>query len=314
MKKIISIITPMYNEEENIALCHQRITDIMTSFTEYDYEIIFINDGSVDSSWDLMEAIAKTDTHFKPINFARNFGQQVSTTAGLTFCKGDYAFIIDGDLQHPPELFPTMLEKCVNEGYDSVYVEQHSKKNISFIKKYTSKIFYGFFNFLSSVHIPPNTGDFRIINRKMIDIYLAMPEKHKFIRGQFAWMGFKQCSIPLELPIREHGESKFTFIKSLNLALDGLFSFSFAPVRFIFLITFLMCSLTGLFLFSAIIALFFGQNYFIGFSGIVLLLLALSSIILYSIGIIGEYIIRIYIQSLDRPIFTISDKLNFDKD
>ena len=247
MKKLISIITPMYNEEENIILCYQRITTIMVSFTEYNYEIIFINDGSVDSSWDLMKAIAQKDPLFKPINFARNFGQQVSTTAGLTFCKGEYAFIIGGDLQHPPELFPKMLEKCIHEGYDSVYVEQYSKKNISFIKKYTSKIFYSFFNFLSTVSIPSNTSDFRIINRKMIDVYLNMPEKHKFIRGQFAWMGFKQCSIPLELPIREHGKSKFTFIKSFNLALDRLFSFSFAPIRFIFLITFLISVLTDFF-------------------------------------------------------------------
>ncbi len=309
-QRVLSVVVPMYYEQENVNYCYERVKSILTSLDKYDHEIIFVNDGSTDDSWRLMLEIADKDPKFKPINLSRNFGQQIATTAGLSYCSGDFAFIIDGDLQHPPELFPKMLSMCENEGYDSVYAIQLNKKKISIFKKLFSKYFYRFFNSMSSVKIPPNTGDFRIINRKMIDTYLKMPEQHRFIRGQFAWMGFNQGSIEFDLPIRELGTPKFTLSKSLKLAFDGLFLFSFKPISIVLCMAMFFSLITvGMFLLCLVM-------WYLQYQQMLLLVILfslffISTIFLFVFALLGEYIVRTYQQVLGRPIFVVSDSRNF---
>ena len=231
MKKI-SIVIPVYNEEEVVEQCYKKITETMQSLTEYQYELIFINDGSKDKTLLIIEKKAYIDKHIKIISFARNFGHQAAVTAGLKYVTGDAIVIIDADLQDPPELIPEML-KLWEDGNEVIYGKRKARKGESAFKLLSAKLFYKTLNALSDVEIPKDTGDFRLVDRKVVDVINLMPEHNKFLRGLFSWIGFKQISYEYVRKERVAGKTKYPLRKMLKLASDGIISFSTKPIKLV---------------------------------------------------------------------------------
>lgn len=231
MKKI-SVVIPMYYEEEVAEECYKRVQKVLTSISNYDYEIIFINDGSKDKTLEILEAIAKKDKKVKIISFSRNFGHQCAVTAGIQFVTGDAIVIIDADLQDPPELIPDML-KLWEQGYEVIYGKRKTREGESKFKLLTAKMFYQTLNALSDVNIPKDTGDFRLVDRKVIDVINSLPEHNKFLRGLFSWVGFQQTPFEYERKERFAGKTKYPLKKMLKLASDGIISFSTKPLKIV---------------------------------------------------------------------------------
>ena len=231
MKKI-SIVVPMYYEEEVAKECYSRLKGILEKIENYNYEIIFINDGSKDKTLPILMEIAEKDKNVKVISFARNFGHQCAVTAGLQYVTGDAIVIIDADLQDPPELIPDML-KLWEDGNDVIYGKRKSREGESKFKLLTASMFYKTLNALSDVEIPKDTGDFRLVDRKVVDVINSLPEHNKFLRGLFSWVGFKQTPFEYERKERFAGKTKYPLKKMLKLAQDGIFSFSTKPLRIV---------------------------------------------------------------------------------
>ena len=229
MKKI-SIIIPMYYEEEVAEECYSRLEKVLINLKNYEYEIIFVNDGSKDKTLEILTNIAKQNENVKVISFSRNFGHQAAVTAGLRFVTGDVVLIIDADLQDPPELLPEML-KLWEQGNEVIYGERKSREGESKFKLFTASMFYKTLNALSDVEIPKNTGDFRLVDRKVVDTINSMPEHNKFLRGLFSWVGYKQYAFKYERKERFAGETKYPLKKMLKLAADGIIGFSTKPLK-----------------------------------------------------------------------------------
>lgn len=218
MKKV-SLVIPMYYEEEVVEECYKRVIDVLTSLKDYEYEIVFINDGSRDKTLEILEKIAKEDKNVKVISFSRNFGHQCAVTAGLKYTTGDAVVIIDADLQDPPELIPDML-KLWEDGNEVIYAKRKKREGESTFKLLTAKMFYKTLNALSDVEIPKDTGDFRLVDKKVVDAINSMPEHNKFLRGLFSWVGFKQIPFEYERKERFAGKTKYPLKKMLKLAGD----------------------------------------------------------------------------------------------
>lgn len=231
MKKV-SVVIPMYYEEEVANECYQRMKTVLTSISNYEYEIIFINDGSKDRTLEILEEIAKEDPNVKVLSFSRNFGHQCAVTAGIKHVSGDAIVIIDADLQDPPELIPEMLELW-EQGYEVIYGKRKLREGESKFKLLTAKMFYQTLNALSDVDIPKDTGDFRLVDRKVVDVINELPEHNKFLRGLFSWVGFKQTPFEYERKERFAGETKYPLKKMLKLASDGIISFSTKPLKMV---------------------------------------------------------------------------------
>ena len=231
MKKI-SVIIPMYYEEEVAQECYIRMTKILSELNNYDYEIICVNDGSKDKTLEILEEIANKDQKVKVLSFSRNFGHQCAVTAGLQYVTGDAIVIIDADLQDPPELIPDML-KLWEEGYEVIYGKRKTREGESKFKLLTAKMFYSTLNALSDVEIPKDTGDFRLVDRKVVDIINSMPEHNKFLRGLFSWVGFEQKAFEYERKERFAGKTKYPLRKMLKLASDGIIGFSTKPLKLV---------------------------------------------------------------------------------
>lgn len=231
MKKI-SVVIPMYYEEAVVEECYKRTKAVLTSLENYEHEIIFVNDGSTDNTLPLLEEIAKNDNNVKVISFSRNFGHQAAVTAGLKYTTGDCTMIIDSDMQDPPELLTDMI-KLWEEGNEVIYAKRKTRKGESKFKLVTAKMFYKVLNGLSDVEIPKDTGDFRLADKKVIDVINSMPEHNKFLRGLFSWVGFKQVPFEYERQERFAGKTKYPLKKMLKLAGDGIISFSTKPLRLI---------------------------------------------------------------------------------
>ena len=231
MKKI-SIVIPMYYEEQVAEECYKRVTNVLKSIENYDYEIIFINDGSKDKTLDILEKLAQNDGKVKVISFSRNFGHQAAVTAGLKYVSGDAVIIMDADLQDPPELIPDMLKYWEN-GYDVIYGKRKKREGESAFKLLTAKVFYETLNKLSDVEIPKDTGDFRLVDKKVVDVINNLPEHNKFLRGLFSWVGFKQYAYEYERKERVAGKTKYPLKKMIKLAKDGIFSFSTKPLKIV---------------------------------------------------------------------------------
>ena len=301
----LSVIIPVYNEEKNIFVLHQRLSEVIRKVTG-DYELIFINDGSSDNTFHLVKNISLADTHVKYISFSRNFGHQVAVTAGLENSKGNAVVIIDADLQDPPELIENMYLK-MKEGYDVVYAKRKSRQGETFMKKFTAKVFYRVLQRITSVNIPVDTGDFRIISRNIVNVLKQMPEQQKYLRGQIAWAGYRQTFIEYQREQRHAGESGWPYHKMIRFALDGITSFSNFPLKF--------ATLSGIFVFLLSLVLilytlysrFIVQVYVAGWTSLMLVVLFLGSIQLLCIGIIGEYISRISANIRNRPLYIIEE-------
>ena len=301
-----SLIIPIYNEEETIPELYRRVSDVMDSLDD-SVELILINDGSGDRSLKLMRELQERDARVCYISFARNFGHQAAVTAGLNFARGQVIVVLDADLQDPPELIPKMIESW-QAGYHVVYAQRTKRKKESWFKRLTAYVFYRLLRRLADVDIPADTGDFCLMDRQVVDLLNSMPERNRYIRGLRAWIGFRQTAVKFERDPRFAGEVKYTFKKSLALAINSLVSFSKIPLRIS----------TYLGLFSALIALLMAllvlywrlqqpDSPVTGLATILIAVFFLGSVQLISIGILGEYIGRIYEEVKGRPAYTIAE-------
>ncbi|NUM32819.1 MAG: glycosyltransferase family 2 protein [Bacteroidetes bacterium] len=307
---MISVIVPVFNEEKNILPLFERIENSLNK-TKCTYEIIYINDGSRDNTFSTIKNLATKYDFVKYINFSRNFGHQIAVSAGLDLCIGSEAVIIDADGQDPPELIPSMFDK-LNEGFEIVYARRNKRKGESGFKIFTAKVFYRILSRLTTIDIPLDTGDFRIIKRKVIDQIKNMPEKQKFLRGQMAWLGFRQTSIEYDRNERLSGKTNYTIRKMLRLATDGITSFSNFPLRLATISGFL-CAFAGfLLILYTLYSRYILKDYEKGWSSLMITIVFLGGIQLIGIGIIGEYISRIYDNIRNRPLYIV-DETNIKK-
>jgi dolichol-phosphate mannosyltransferase len=302
----VSIIIPIYNEEENIRELYHRLQSVIEQL-DGEAELIFVDDGSRDNSLNLIREIYERDYHVKYISLARNFGHQIAVTAGLNNVIGKAVVVMDADLQDPPELVLPMIEKW-RQGYQVVYAQRLFRKKESALKKFTAYAFYRVLRRLADVNIPADTGDFCLMDREIVDILNAMPERNRYIRGLRAWVGFRQTAIPFERDPRFAGEVKYSFAKSWALAINGIISFSRVPLK---LATYLgMLSAAAALLMILLVLywrLFDPASPLIGYTLITIALFFLGSVQLFCIGILGEYIGRIYEEVKGRPIYTVKE-------
>ena len=309
MKKI-SLVIPMYYEEQVVEECYNRVTKVLKEIQKYDYEIIFINDGSKDNTLDILERIAKIDNNVKVISFSRNFGHQAAVTAGLKYVTGDVIVIMDADLQDPPELIPDMLKEW-EKGYEVIYGKRKSRKGESVFKLLTAKAFYSTLNKLSDVEIPKDTGDFRMVDRKVVDVVNSLPEHNKFLRGLFSWVGFEQLAYEYDRKERFAGKTKYPFGKMLKLALDGILSFSTKPLKIVGGLGILSVIISFVILIYSLLSYIFKWNSLTpGWTSIMCTITFLGGIILISVWMIGEYIGRIYDEVKNRPQYIVKKTIN----
>ena len=294
----------MYFEEDMVNICYNELKRIMYNQKKYDYEFIFVNDGSTDRTEELLEKLSQKSERVKVISLSRNFGHQAAVSAGLKYVTGDAVVIIDADLQDPPKLIPKML-KLWESGYDIIYGKRKSRDGETKFKLATAKAFYRILNYLSDVNIPKDTGDFRVVDRKVVDVINNLPEHNKFLRGLFSYAGFKQIEFPYEREERQAGKTKYTLKKMLKLANDGIFSFSFKPLKFIFILSIIF----NIIALAAIVCAFIFTKY-----RLILLITFLccfnTSIILLALYIIAIYIGRIYDEAKNRPSYIINKMIN----
>ncbi len=313
MKKI-SVVIPMYFEEEVVKECYTRTKVVLNSLSEFEHEIIFVNDGSKDKTLELLEEIAKEDKNVKVISFSRNFGHQAAVTAGLKYVTGDCALIIDSDMQDPPELLVDMI-KLWEQGNDVIYAKRKARKGESKFKLITAKMFYRILNGLSDVEIPKDTGDFRLADKKVVDVINSMPEHNKFLRGLFSWVGFKQTPIEYERQERFAGKTKYPLRKMLKLAGDGIISFSTKPLKIIGGIGVFSIFISFIILVYAIISYIFKlNNLTAGWTSIMVAVTFFAGVQLVSVWMISEYIARIYDDTKKRPEYIIDKKINIEEE
>ena len=304
-KKLLSIVSPAYNEAENLGEFYSRVINA-TDNLNLEIEIIYINDGSQDSTIDIITKQRQIDNRITIIDLSRNFGKEIALTAGLDYSSGDAVIVIDADLQDPPELIPKLVEKW-REGYDVVNAKRIKRKGESLLKKVMSYIYYRLLFYLSDINVPRDTGDFRLLNKNALDALLKLREKHRYMKGLFVWVGFKQKEIEYEREARFKGKTKWGFFSLFNLAFDGLTSFSIMPLRLASTIGFLS-ALIGFFYGAVIVfkTLFFHEPV-AGFTSLVVLVTFFGGIQLLSIGIIGEYIGRIFNETKNRPLYVVKN-------
>ncbi len=309
-KKTVSLVIPMYYEEKVVEECYTRVKNNLEKLENYDYEIIFVNDGSTDKTLELLEEIAQKDQHIKVISFSRNFGHQAAVTAGLQYVTGNAIIIMDADLQDPPELIPDML-KLWEEGNEVIYGKRKSRDGESAFKLFTAKMFYKTLNALSDVEIPKDTGDFRLVDRKVVDTINTLPEHNKFLRGLFSWVGYKQAPFEYERKERFAGETKYPLKKMLKLASDGIISFSTKPLKLVGALGIISIIISIVLLIYALISYIFKlNNLSAGWTSIIVAITFFSGIQLMSIWIIAEYVGRIYDETKQRPQYIVDKKIN----
>ena len=301
----LSIVIPIYNEEMNLPALYARLAAMLDA-QPWQAEVIFVNDGSRDRSLAIMQDLAVRDPRMHFITFSRNFGHQIAITAGLDLSRGDAVVVMDGDLQDPPELLPELYQK-LHEGYEVVYAKRRSRQGESAIKLFTAKMFYRILAGITSVNIPLDTGDFRIVSRKVVRALQQMPEQNKFIRGQIAWIGYRQTFLEFDRSERAGGEPGYTYSKLIRLALDGITSFSDLPLRLASIGGFAVSGVAFLVMLYALYARFFLQNYGVGWPSLIVSVLFLGGVQLMAIGVIGEYMARLGANSRQRPLYIIDE-------
>jgi polyisoprenyl-phosphate glycosyltransferase len=301
----VSIVLPVFDEEENIPEIYRRLTETLSP--KFSYEILFVNDGSSDKSSELIQRLNETDSRAKLINLSRNFGHQAAITAGIDYSQGQAVILMDADLQDPPEVLLQMIDTW-KQGNDVVFAVRKKRKEF-FLKRAAYFSFYRLLKVISNVDIPLDSGDFCLMDRKVVDRIKALPEKNRFLRGLRSWVGFKQVAFPYERDARYAGEVKYTFRKLIKLGLDGIVSFSSFPLRLATYFGFSTCFLSAIYLVFAIIMHFIG-NPPPGWTSIIGVVLLIGGIQLIILGIIGEYIARIYEESKQRPVYIVSSVIS----
>ena len=308
----ISIIIPIFNEDEVLNECYNRISNICKSLSTYEYEIIFVNDGSVDKTSQILELIASQDKYVKVVSFSRNFGHQCAVTAGLKYVTGNAIVIIDADMQDPPELIPEML-KYWEQGYEVIYGKRKKRNGESKFKLLTASMFYKTLNALSDVEIPKDTGDFRLVDRKVVDVVNSMPEHNKFLRGLFSYVGFKPYAFEYERKARFAGQTKYPLKKMLKLATDGIIGFSTKPLKLLGNLGLFSILVSFIILVYSILSFTFKWNNITpGWTSIMVSITFFAGIQLVSLWVMSEYIGRIYDEAKGRPQYIIDKTINID--
>ena len=306
MKPKYSLVIPVYNEENTLPELYRRISELMERLDDQ-AELILVNDGSKDRSLELLRDLHERDPRVCYLSLARNFGHQIAVTAGLNYVRGEVIVILDADLQDPPELIPDMVEKW-RQGYHVVYAKRTQRQKESWFKRFTAYVFYRLLKQLADVDIPTDTGDFCLMDRQVVDVLNSMPERDRYIRGMRSWIGFQQTAVYFERHPRFAGEVKYTFSKSLSLAINGLVSFSKVPLRISTYVG-LLAAVAAIFMGLLVIywRIFVPQSPLTGFTIILVAIFFLGAVQLVSIGILGEYIGRIYEEVKGRPLYTLSE-------
>ena len=309
--KLISIVVPMYYEEKVADECYKRLKKVMND-NNINYEFIFVNDGSKDKTFEILNKIAEEDNNTKIISFSRNFGHQIAVTAGVDKAKGDAVVVIDADLQDPPELIPKMIDLW-NEGYKVVYAKRKKRKGESFFKLFTAGMFYRILDKMTDIDIPLDTGDFRLMDRDVVNVLKTMKENNRFVRGMVSWVGFKQTPIEYERDERFAGETKYPLKKMLKFASDGIISFSAKPLKLMGSLGVFCVSVSLIiFLYALIRKLTNDVNVVSGWASIMTAVTFLGGVQLLSISVLGEYIGRIYDESKGRPLYVIEKEVNME--
>lgn len=310
-KQLLSILVPMHNEAESIAKFFSTVTTVLES-TKLDYEIICVDDGSSDNTLELLIAERKKDPRIKVISFSRNFGKEAALTAALDYSQGDAVIPIDADLQDPPELILDMV-RYWHDNYDVVYAKRVSRHTDGFLKRKTAQYFYSVFNRISENPIPANVGDFRLMDRKVTNVIKQLPEKERFMKGLFAWPGFKSVTVEFERQTRVDGQTKFGFWRLWNFAISGITSFSTLPIRigiYLGLFISILAFVYAIFIITRTIALGIDVP---GYASIMVAVLFLGGIQLFLFGLMGEYIGRIYKEIKNRPLYVVETQIGFDE-
>lgn len=303
MKKI-TILIPAYNEEEVLEHLYARLGKLAEENKKYEFEFLFVNDGSRDNTLEIIQNYAELDDRISYVSFSRNFGKEIGMIAGLDHVTGDATVIIDADLQDPPELIPEMIQYW-EEGYDDVYAKRRSREGESWLKKSTSKLYYKILQRVSHVTIQEDTGDFRLLDRRAVEALKQFRESQRYTKGMFSWIGFKKKEILYNRDPRAAGTTKWNYLKLVNLAIDGITSFTTAPLRISTFFGFIVSVLAFVYLVYLIIrTIFFGTD-LAGYPSMMVIILFLGGVQLLSLGIIGEYIARIFNETKQRPLYLV---------
>jgi glycosyltransferase involved in cell wall biosynthesis len=304
---LISIIVPLYNEESNILPFYQKL-DATINQIEHEFEILFVNDGSSDSSINILKKLQKKHKNISIIDLSRNFGKEIAITAGLDHCRGDAAVIMDADLQHPPYLIKELVDNW-QDGYEVVYTVNDTREDEDFHKRSLTKAFYKILNLFSSYKIPENAGDFRLLDRKAIDAITKFREQHRFMKGLYSFIGYKQKAISYKPEMRYSGSTKWNYFKLINFAIEGITSFSSSPLRIATYLGIVCATFAFVYALEIIIQTIFYGNPVSGYPSIMVMILFLGGVQLICLGIIGEYIGRVFDETKTRPLYIIREHI-----
>jgi len=311
---LLSVVVPCFNEEAVLPATHEQLSRVLGALERYDYELIFVDDGSRDNTFQLLREIQRGDSRVRVLRLSRNFGHQVAVTAGLETAAGDAVIVIDADLQDPPEIIPEMV-RLWRDGNHVVYGSRAIREGESRFKLTTAKAFYRVINRLSETEIPLDSGDFRLMDRKVVDVLLEMPERGRFLRGMVSWIGFRQAPLPYKRRERRAGRSKYPLLKMIQFAMDGIISFSILPLR--------LAALTGLVtIWLAIVGIvvavvvrllgLYDLRLGRGWASLFVAILFMGGVQLLSLGVMGEYLGRIYTEVKRRPLYAVQERLGFE--
>ncbi|WP_323034757.1 glycosyltransferase family 2 protein [Pararhodobacter sp.] len=310
-RPLISIVIPCLDEMDVLPETLTRLSDLARSQATCDFEFIFVDDGSRDATLAVLAQAARTDPRLRILSFSRNFGQQIAVTAGIDVARGDAVVLMDSDLQDPPEVVAQMIARW-HEGFDVVYGLRASRPGDSWFKRFTANGFYSVISRLSQVAIPADTGDFRLMSRPVVEVLKQMPERHRFLRGMVAWTGFRQTSIAYDRPERFAGATKYPLTKMIRYALDGILSFSIKPLQLAVGLGLMTVCLSVIGIIYALILRIFTSVWVEGWTALMIAVLFLGGVQLLSLGIIGEYIGRIYAEVQRRPLYVVRNRIGFD--
>jgi polyisoprenyl-phosphate glycosyltransferase len=301
----LSVVIPCFNEEESLTLLHRRVSDAATTVADTDYELVLVNDGSTDRTWEGIRRICDDDPHVVGVDLSRNHGHQLALSAGLSVCCGKRILILDADLQDPPELLPDMY-RVMDEGFDVVYGQRTERQGETWFKRASARWFYRALGYLVDIQIPLDAGDFRLMSRRALDVLNSMPEQHRFVRGMVSWIGFPQAPISYARQPRHAGVTKYPLAKMVRFAVDAITGFSVKPLRVSSYFGGLF-ALFGVALFIRTLYVWEAGGAIVGWTSLMSAILLLGSAQLFVLGIIGEYLGRLFIEAKGRPLFVISE-------
>ena len=311
-KKLITILVPAYNEQEVLHLLYDRLEKLMNENTNYDFEILLVNDGSKDKTLDIIKNMRLHDNRVCYLNLSRNYGKETAMIAGLDYSKGDAVIIIDADLQDPPELIPEMI-KYWEQGYDDVYAKRRSRKGETWLKKFTSKMYYKTLQSVTKIEIQKDTGDFRLLDRRCVEALKQIRESQRYTKGLFSWIGYNKKEILYDRDPRAAGQTKWNYKKLIDLSIDGLTSFTTAPLRWSAIIGILISIIGFIYMLTIIIKTIISGVDVPGYASTMVVILFIGGIQLIFLGVIGEYLGRAFYETKNRPIYFV-DRYNEEKE